>query len=973
MVLLEQYLKEPIYFLRTITLKNKYFADQLLSNDVKEHYQMLLDQKDTPYYKHLSGDYILEDGFTEVNGSLVSNKMIYNKFDTLMTIVSLDTQKEIAFTKANLLLHPKTAAWYRMPNSYYFKLCDRYPTQTDLIKSIVYPVTDIDAAIKADNFSMLNYDRSMLQDNEYVSIINALNNTLTLIRTRWDVKEYTFEDMYAVVQQSLIWYILYYTIIVQRVQNIKTASVHEWHIWEYLKSRGLGDYRDVLSFKQSLFLYKNIDYLLKNKGTDRNFSILIGALLSELNVSLYTKSLIQSTTTVVETSDNVKTLSHQMLNGIIAAATPAAQVMGTSETSEKAGGKQMLVNASDEFSSTPELNPIFGNTTKPAVKVLSTTTGDEYLIKQAFEFVKSTSKEAAASSNNLTTSILNISRDQTSKNNLTELLSGTIEQLDYTFEKEQESLLEYTDENLFKLSTEKQKEQFPVTPHTLLVTKAHEINKNVKSALFEQIYAKFMTDSYLYRTALGDLNKLNVTVQLSDSVTATLSAKEAIALAMYFAAKEYNITLEYPPNAVDLYWGYKEQFPELPKTFKFHNKTKLVKSYLSDYGFTDMHAYPSDPGFSSVDDLAKSMDDQAMNFIDNYIEVHSNASSIHFEILAKVYNDRTIHGRYYINLLGGENTSYKDWLEEHESIKYLIESYENATDKVALYAESYLNLIKELFPVENKYLMADSVNDSYVFKRIKQLFVSLCSYNITFFDKAIDATNPTVTFWLHTQELLKQSNTTFIRWWFQVQEEYWRSVITYYVQLGEAFSFDIKGPNCVKYGFAFDTENFIKSTIQSKHWVGVGFKNATLKYTRTNPSYITVDNLVVLNDLINHTNHDGSSCVPCLGASAISEGTLVYVKDIDTWYQYSGQESTEEGTEALWTLVESPPVTPITKSPIIVKCSMPGCDMQVSGTVTAVYRNNTLHHVEVDKTEETNVPDYKIENGEFIHISHVRN
>ena len=64
MVLLEQYLKEPIYFLRTVTLKNKYFADQMLATDVNEAYQNILDQADTPYYKHLNGEYILKSART---------------------------------------------------------------------------------------------------------------------------------------------------------------------------------------------------------------------------------------------------------------------------------------------------------------------------------------------------------------------------------------------------------------------------------------------------------------------------------------------------------------------------------------------------------------------------------------------------------------------------------------------------------------------------------------------------------------------------------------------------------------------------------------------------------------------------------------------------------------------------------------------------------------------------------------------
>ena len=837
----------------------------------------------------------------------------------------------------------------------------------------------------------------MLQDNEYVSIINAIQSTLDVIRSRWDVKEYVFEDMYPIVQQSLIWYVLYYTIITQRIKNIRTASVHEWHIWEYLKSKGISDYRDVLSFKQALFLYKNIDYLLKHKGTDRNFSILIGALMSELNVSLYTKSLIQSTSTPVTTDETVNTLAHQTLNEIISIVTPEETLSGTSTTSEVVNN---LIDADDEFKDTPSLNPVFGNVTKPAVKVLSTVTGDEYLIKQAAAFVRSTSKEANSSTGNITTNILNISNNSTSKNNITEALTGTIEQLNYTFKKEQESSLEYTDDNLYDLSTDKQEDQFPVTPHTLLVTKAHEINKNVKSVLFEQIYAKFMTDSYLYRTALGDLNGMVIVVPLTDTLTVSLSAKAAIALAMYFAAKEHDITLTFPPSAVDLYWGYKSEFPDLPETFKYHNTTKLVKSYLTDYGFTDMRAYSSDPGFVNITDLAQCMDDQAMNFIHNYMEVHEDASSIHFEILAKVYEQRTIHGRYYINLLDGEGKTYNEYFEEHEDIKYLIESYDEATDKKALYSEAFTAIIKELFPVDNKYLVSDSINDSYVFNRIKELFISLCSYNVTFFDRAIDATNPTTTFWLHTQELLKQSNKLFIRWWFQIQDEFWKYITKYYFSVADPFEIEAKGPDKVKYGFVIDTPDMIEDKLISIHPEVFRFIDGLEHYSKLDPVFCdNIGSLVhtmsanvlmpTLMDLMNDINKKGVTINNMCVRQYLLE--KMYIERTDDG-KFIIKDNREENISDLYDLVHKSvsssyeyikPRVVLGNSRYTVEINEKehdtptvlhmtpinsGIDMISTGSVTPVYKNNVLDHVEVDTSvENANVPKFKIVNGEFIH------
>lgn len=291
------FLRELVYFLKTVTIKNSYLAEITKVNQVSVIYQDTISDTDNPYYRHLSGEYILKTDTT--NG--ISNAQLYTRFDTMMQVISFDTGEVIDFTKANLALHPKTAAEYRLPGTRYLALCAKYPTQDALIKSIVYPISAKNEAISASNFTMLGYDETLLQEAERASLIQALTDFLIYFKARWDVKEYRYEQYFPLLQDYILWYCMIYILHTQRICNLHTSSAHPFQILEYLTSKGLKDYRTILSAKQEQFLYKNIDYLLSNKGKNKTLLILANALLSDYGVELRTKSLVLNTTNATRT------------------------------------------------------------------------------------------------------------------------------------------------------------------------------------------------------------------------------------------------------------------------------------------------------------------------------------------------------------------------------------------------------------------------------------------------------------------------------------------------------------------------------------------------------------------------------------------------------------------------------------------------------------------------------------------------
>lgn len=265
------YHKEIHDFLRTVTIKFNPLKVILLES-INTYVDPTIDDEEL-YYKRLMGEYIVGDIPMYVN--------------------SIDTGEKILFSKENLASHPKTASIYKIPNIEYDLLCKKYPNQIDLIKSIVYPVEDINLLRTNDLLAYINGDTSLLQSNETYSIINGIKEFFTICTNRWWVKEYCFEEGYPIAFYAMIWQLLPLICHTTRMTNIKTSSAHNYHIWEYLCSKGMEDYRDILTLKQSLFLYRNIDYILAHKGTMGNLFVLADNILSDFNIALVGKYIYQ--------------------------------------------------------------------------------------------------------------------------------------------------------------------------------------------------------------------------------------------------------------------------------------------------------------------------------------------------------------------------------------------------------------------------------------------------------------------------------------------------------------------------------------------------------------------------------------------------------------------------------------------------------------------------------------------------------
>lgn len=271
------YRKEILDFLQTVTIKFKLFAD-VMEKRMREELGIIVERpEDNPYYQNLCG--------------------MYSPLDTDMFITAVETGEQVKFSTDLKITHPKTFALYKVPSEEFSRLCETYPNQVGLIKSIVYPVENIALAISAPNFTVLAGDTTLLHQNERESLMVEMDRVLRYIENRWYIADYIYEGFYPATFMGLVWSILPQALLAQRIRNIRTPQVHPFHIWEYLDSKGLRSYRDILNDKQALFLYRNMEYISQNKGTKRTLEILAENLLKDLQVKLVGKMVLQQTAT----------------------------------------------------------------------------------------------------------------------------------------------------------------------------------------------------------------------------------------------------------------------------------------------------------------------------------------------------------------------------------------------------------------------------------------------------------------------------------------------------------------------------------------------------------------------------------------------------------------------------------------------------------------------------------------------------
>lgn len=270
------YIMRTLAFARTIVIKSEDIA--LADNRAMQQYLGIdsgTDKTTWRYYMNLNGEY----HFT----------------DEMMVVQSLDNGEQINFTKENLDIHLATKRAYRQGSYYYSRLTERYLGQSELIKGIINPIPQSES-IPANDYQILRYTQDYIQWNEY-QLIPELQKHVNDMVTAYFNTEYKFTDnlmltgLLAVLHGSLVSAILQI-----REDADGSRYANDFYIWSRLNSLGISSiYKQVLDNKQVMWLYRNLDYVLRLQGRRKTFDELTDIILTHRAIPLARHTTVQNT------------------------------------------------------------------------------------------------------------------------------------------------------------------------------------------------------------------------------------------------------------------------------------------------------------------------------------------------------------------------------------------------------------------------------------------------------------------------------------------------------------------------------------------------------------------------------------------------------------------------------------------------------------------------------------------------------
>ena len=286
---------------RSIIIKNSLTAEKLnryvpwIEREGQVVYAYV--DKDRPetwrYYCHLAGE--------------------YHPYDVPMKVISLDTLQEIDFTKENLRIHRATWRNYQLGTEYFNELVKKFPEQEMLIRGIVNPI-DKQTAINAKEYDILYYDPTLVDSNEFF-LIPELQQRIRSYLQRWDVAAYDISDEYYEPMRMFILYMNIPSILMNiRLKYANTVYANKYHIWNFLGSKlELDRYRAYLTTEQTMWLYKNINWLIAHAGKQMNFEEITEYVMTRRNLPISRFKIHRDLTEILQNNPDLE-VERQQIN-----------------------------------------------------------------------------------------------------------------------------------------------------------------------------------------------------------------------------------------------------------------------------------------------------------------------------------------------------------------------------------------------------------------------------------------------------------------------------------------------------------------------------------------------------------------------------------------------------------------------------------------------------------------------------------
>lgn len=248
------YISSILLLTKSLILKSDLIANQI-NNYLSKAGHIISDDRTTwKYYLNLAGEPFA------LNSSLpFSDKEIFIK--------TIETNETIVFNKANLDNFTLTKNEYKLKSSLYNELLTSHPESELYINGVLFPI-DVNVSTTANEWEILHYDTQYVEVNE-IRLIEKLQSRIYLFAERWLVPAYCFfEELYLPSFIASLVTSIPATIVNLRLEACRTDEVHSFHIYNYLNDYfGLGSYITNLHHGQVMWLYRNIDYIVKHSGS----------------------------------------------------------------------------------------------------------------------------------------------------------------------------------------------------------------------------------------------------------------------------------------------------------------------------------------------------------------------------------------------------------------------------------------------------------------------------------------------------------------------------------------------------------------------------------------------------------------------------------------------------------------------------------------------------------------------------------
>ena len=202
----------------------------------------------------------------------------------MINVIELGETREL--TKELLDNNPYTREELIKQEDFYNELLENYPNEELYIKGCMFPA-DLQTAIDAPDGTILNYDRTRVQDNE-LSLITELQTHIYDFINRWDNIGYDLTDDYFGAAFNMVLFANIPSKIINiRLDKIKTNEVHNFHLENFFNSNfRLWDNLSIFKEETKFWLYKNLPYLIKNIGKKETLNKIVDKVFNENGIGI---------------------------------------------------------------------------------------------------------------------------------------------------------------------------------------------------------------------------------------------------------------------------------------------------------------------------------------------------------------------------------------------------------------------------------------------------------------------------------------------------------------------------------------------------------------------------------------------------------------------------------------------------------------------------------------------------------------